>query len=80
MPNAYCTCCRKMTAHKVVMRSSEQDLSKIALCARFVQAVFTGDHYMKMEQVSSCRVCNNEFNPALVSSATTTSANGLSHA
>ncbi|QIA65895.1 hypothetical protein GT360_20535 [Vibrio astriarenae] len=66
MPTAYCSCCRKETAHKVVMRRSEEELPTMSHCLRVVKAVFTGDHYMKMEKVVSCRVCATEFKPAVV--------------
>lgn len=55
MPEAYCRCCRKMTPHKRVMqRSRDQGLS---LFTWFVM-LFNGEHYMKMEQQTFCRVCN----------------------
>lgn len=74
MPTAYCSCCRKETAHKVVMRRSEEELPVMAHCIRVAKAVFTGVHYMKMERVVSCRDCATEFKPSIVV------GQGLSHA
>ncbi|WP_159737810.1 hypothetical protein [Vibrio atypicus] len=61
MPQIYCHCCNKMTAHKVVMKrceGNEQSMVKSLAC--FFGTLFQGAHYMKMEKQSFCRVCNTQ--------------------
>lgn len=61
MPQVYCHCCNKMTAHKVVMKRCEVERqSMVKNLACFFATVFQGAHYMKMEKQSFCRVCNTQ--------------------
>ncbi len=61
MPQVYCHCCNKMTAHKVVMkRCEEEHQSMVKSLACFFATVFQGAHYMKMEKQCFCRVCNTQ--------------------
>ncbi|MCG9681514.1 hypothetical protein L1D31_02945 [Vibrio sp. Isolate23] len=61
MPQVYCHCCQKVTAHKVVMKrcQEEHDSVKKSL-ACFLATLFQGAHYVKMEKQSFCRVCNTQ--------------------
>ena len=60
MPQKYCECCQKSTAHKVIMERSEiQHDSLLRSFASFFVTVFQGAHYVKMEQQFYCRCCNN---------------------
>lgn len=60
MPQIYCQCCHKNTAHKVVMeRCDNQHGSLLRSFASFFVTVLQGDHYVKMEQQYYCRCCNH---------------------
>lgn len=61
MPQVYCHCCDKVTAHKVVMkRCEEEHHSMVKSMACFFSTLFQGAHYMKMEKQCFCRVCNTQ--------------------
>lgn len=61
MPQMYCHCCDKVTAHKAVMkRCNENHDSVVKSLACFFSTLFKGAHYVKMEQQSFCRVCNTQ--------------------
>ncbi|WP_428772591.1 hypothetical protein [Vibrio sp.] len=60
MPKAYCPCCRRTTAHKVVMkRHAAQRDSLLSGMQNLFNALLHGDHYMKMEKQCFCRECNS---------------------
>lgn len=61
MPQMYCHCCNKKTAHKYVMKRCEnQHESVVKSMACFFVTLFQGAHYVKMEQQAFCRVCNTQ--------------------
>ena len=65
MTQVYCNCCNKKTAHKVVLKRSEQaDTSLIGTLVCFFSTVVQGDHYVKMEKQYLCRACNHQNTPA----------------
>lgn len=60
MSKAYCTCCRKETPHKVVMkRCQTEPCSTWQTVQRFFALIAQGEAYYKMEKQGFCRVCNN---------------------
>ncbi|MDA0149043.1 hypothetical protein OH461_11640 [Vibrio sp. LaRot3] len=64
MPQMYCDCCHKKTAHKIVMKRCDQtqdSLFKAFFC--FFSTVVQGDHYVKMEKQYYCRACNHQSEP-----------------
>ncbi|WP_070969079.1 hypothetical protein [Vibrio sonorensis] len=64
MPNLYCECCQKVTAHKVVMtRCDSADASVIKNISCFFATLFQGAHYVKMEKQIYCRKCNALHKP-----------------
>jgi len=62
MPEAYCSCCRKTTPHKAVMRRcSTEPSSGWQGVQHFLSMLVQGKHYYKMEKQMFCRVCNNQL-------------------
>lgn len=60
MPEAYCHCCGKVTAHKVVMeRSRNRQISGWQTLQQLVSLILKGEHYYQLEQQYYCRVCNH---------------------
>nr|WP_167515611.1 hypothetical protein [Vibrio taketomensis] len=65
MPQMYCDCCHKTTAHKVLLKRCDSE--KVSLVRSFVSffaTVLQGDHYVKMEKQYYCRGCNHQSIPA----------------
>ncbi len=60
MPEAFCTCCRKTTPHKVVMRRATDSESSWHAVQSFLSKLFSGDHYYPLEQQMFCRACNSQ--------------------
>ncbi|WP_068718939.1 hypothetical protein [Vibrio tritonius] len=59
MPEAYCHCCGKVTAHKVVMgRCKPANESGWQGAQEFLALLLKGKHYHKLEPQYYCRVCN----------------------
>ncbi len=61
MPEAHCSCCRKSTQHKVVMRRSVKGpASSWQAVQYFFSMLVQGEHYYKMEKQMFCRECNHQ--------------------
>ncbi|MGD8110953.1 hypothetical protein ACQEXU_10645 [Vibrio sp. TRT 21S02] len=61
MPKAYCQCCQKQTAHKVVMKRCQDEHSSVFKNIQcFFSTLIQGDHYVKMERTYFCRSCNHQ--------------------
>ncbi|CAM3075082.1 hypothetical protein [Vibrio neptunius] len=61
MPQVYCHCCEKVTAHKVVMKRCQAEHNSVKnSLACFFATLFQGAHYVKMEKQAFCRVCNTQ--------------------
>ncbi|MCG3728746.1 hypothetical protein [Vibrio cincinnatiensis] len=59
MPEAYCSCCHKITPHKVVMRRCQTSTcSGWQSFQQFMSLLMHGEHYYKMEKQGICRLCN----------------------
>nr|WP_117232952.1 hypothetical protein [Vibrio maerlii] len=64
MPDTYCKACKRVTAHKAVMkRCMTQEVgnsvfTKLQSFTQFMSLFANGEHYYKMEPQFYCRVCN----------------------
>ncbi|ENM5794498.1 hypothetical protein [Vibrio mimicus] len=60
MPKAYCCCCGKQTAHKMVMKRVQTQPEGWQGFQQFLTMLMQGQHYYQMEQQYFCRVCNQQ--------------------
>ncbi|ENM5729671.1 hypothetical protein CW613_001201 [Vibrio mimicus] len=60
MPKAYCRCCGKQTAHKMVMKRVQTQPEGWQGFQQFLTMLMQGQHYYQMEQQYFCRACNQQ--------------------
>ncbi|MBY6195824.1 hypothetical protein [Vibrio mediterranei] len=61
MPTNYCAACKKDTAHKAVMRRSQNDNPTILQSfQQLMSQLVNGSGYYKLERQLYCRVCNKQ--------------------
>ncbi len=63
MPDLYCSCCRKITPHKMVMKrccshDDESFTGKLVNITHMMANFVSGNHYYKLEPQYFCRHCN----------------------
>lgn len=75
MPEMYCSACRKLTQHKVVMKRCEPQVGetltgKVVSFTQLMAKFVSGEHYYEMEPHYYCRCCNHRAIGEVVSHPT----------